>query len=117
MIFPGSRFPDGPAPGSPPWPPPTDWEAGAGRRWPRKARQRPVECVRGRAAPNIDLLPSPVMPRARRNRPEPTRGSPEPPAAGSQVGGGGYTIYVSSFLLKKRTPIYIYNIYNHFLKQ
>ena len=31
-------------------------------------------CVRGRAAPNINILSSPVMSRARRTHPEPTRG-------------------------------------------
>ena len=59
---------------------------GAGRRWPRKARQRPVECVCGRAAPNINVLPSPVMPRTRRTRPEPTRGPSVAPSPGSRGG-------------------------------
>ena len=86
MIFRDSPFAGGPAPGSPPWPPPADWEAGAGRRWPRKARQRPVESVCGRATPNIDKLPSPVMPRVRRSRPDSMRGSLVAPSPGSRGG-------------------------------
>ena len=73
----------------------------------KRPRQRPVECVRDPTTPNIDVLASPVMPRARRNRAEAARASPARPTAALGAVARGIVIIRPIVFLKKDAPIYM----------
>ena len=102
MIFHESR----PSPPFHPRPRSLIWQAGAGVVDSATVRQRLVGCVRDRAAPNIDVLPAPVMPRPRGSRPSSTRGLPVAPSPGSRGDHLKCRIYLQKVFLKKDAPIY-----------